>query len=70
MYSSSQIIRRLLLPRCISNKLLQILTNTWLVIIVLNAWSLLINDSHVSNSNRIIIPIDEPDIPAQKEKIR
>jgi len=48
----------------------KIITKTWLVIIELNIWSLLINSPQVPNSKRIIILIDEPNIPAQKEKIK
>jgi len=48
----------------------KIITNAWLVIIELKTWSLLIIDPQVPNSRRIIILIDEPNIPAQKEKIK
>jgi hypothetical protein len=48
----------------------KIITKAWLVIIELNTWSLLINGPQIPNFNRMIIFIDEPDIPAQKEKIQ
>jgi len=38
--------------------------------LLLNIWSLLINDLQVSSSNRMIIFIDELNIPAQNEKIK
>jgi hypothetical protein len=41
-----------------------------LVINKLNTWSLLSTDPQVPNSNRIIILMNEPSIPAQKEKIK
>jgi len=45
----------------------KIITNAYLVIMVLNIWSLLINDPI---SNQMIILIDEPNIFLQKEKIK
>jgi len=41
-----------------------------IVIKELKTWSLLSIESQVPNSRRIIILIDEPNIPAQKEKIK
>jgi len=48
----------------------KIITKTCLVIIVPNTWSLLIREPRVSNSNRIIILVDEPNIPTRNEKMK
>jgi hypothetical protein len=48
----------------------KIIINACLIINELKTESLLRSDPHVLNSNRIIILIEDPNIPAQNEKIK
>jgi len=53
-----------------NNSIKKIIINACLEIIALNTWLLLIKDPEIPNSNLAITLINEPNVPAQKEKMR